>query len=207
MKHLAAGLLLFCWLPLWGQVTNLHFTNLSIDAGLSDKMVFAVAQDSTGLMWFGTAEGLNRYDGYNFETFRYNPGDSTSVSASFINCIHLTRTGELWIGTEKGLDLYDPGKFREIPCGQRLAAAAQQPAHPLHPRRSARGDVGRDARRADPPRPAETLYQLFRTGTRRIRPDGQRNPQHLRRPARDVVARHLRRTLPLQPHGQQFRPL
>lgn len=37
MKHLAAGLLLFCWLPLWGQVTNLHFTNLSIDAGLSDK--------------------------------------------------------------------------------------------------------------------------------------------------------------------------
>lgn len=108
MKHLAAGLLLFCWLPLWGQVTNLHFTNLSIDAGLSDKMVFAVAQDSTGLMWFGTAEGLNRYDGYNFETFRYNPGDSTSVSASFINCIHLTRTGELWIGTEKGLDLYDP---------------------------------------------------------------------------------------------------
>lgn len=39
MKHLAAGLLLFCWLPLWGQVTNLHFTNLSIDAGLSDKMV------------------------------------------------------------------------------------------------------------------------------------------------------------------------
>ena len=64
MKHLAAGLLLFCWLPLWGQVTNLHFTNLSIDAGLSDKMVFAVAQDSTGLMWFGTAEGLNRYDGY-----------------------------------------------------------------------------------------------------------------------------------------------
>ena len=100
--------MLFCWLPLWGQVTNLHFTNLSIDAGLSDKMVFAVAQDSTGLMWFGTAEGLNRYDGYNFETFRYNPGDSTSVSASFINCIHLTRTGELWIGTEKGLDLYDP---------------------------------------------------------------------------------------------------
>ena len=62
MKHLAAGLLLFCWLPLWGQVTNLHFTNLSIDAGLSDKMVFAVAQDSTGLMWFGTPEGLNRYD-------------------------------------------------------------------------------------------------------------------------------------------------
>lgn len=108
MKHLATGLLLLCWLPLWGQVTNLHFTNLSIDAGLSDKMVFAVAQDSTGLMWFGTAEGLNRYDGYNFETFRYNPGDSTSVSASFINCIHLTRTGRLWVGTEKGLDLYDP---------------------------------------------------------------------------------------------------
>lgn len=74
MKHLAAGLLLFCWLPLWGQVTNLHFTNLSIDAGLSDKMVFAVAQDSTGLMWFGTAEGLNRYDGYNFETFPTTPG-------------------------------------------------------------------------------------------------------------------------------------
>ena len=204
MKHLAAGLLLFCWLPLWGQVTNLHFTNLSIDAGLSDKMVFAVAQDSTGLMWFGTAEGLNRYDGYNFETFRYNPGDSTSVSASFINCIHLTRTGELWIGTEKGLDLYDPVtesfvKYHADNDSLRLLNNLRI--------RCIHDDPQGDARRADPPRPAETLYQLFRTGTRRIRPDGQRNPQHLRRPARDVVARHLRRTLPLQPHGQQFRPL
>ena len=94
MKHLAAGLLLFCWLPLWGQVTNLHFTNLSIDAGLSDKMVFAVAQDSTGLMWFGTAEGLNRYDGYNFETLRFNPGASTSGGASVNNFNPPARPGE-----------------------------------------------------------------------------------------------------------------
>ena len=42
MKHLAAGLLLFCWLPLWGQVTNFHYTILSIDAGLSDFFAFIV---------------------------------------------------------------------------------------------------------------------------------------------------------------------
>lgn len=108
LKYLALSLLLLlCRLPLRSQPNNLHFINLSIEAGLSDKMVFSIAQDSTGLMWFGTAEGLNRYDGYNFEVFRYNPDDSTSISASFINCIHLARTGDLWIGTEKGLNRYD----------------------------------------------------------------------------------------------------
>lgn len=109
MKRLTIVVFLLCvWLPLLAQVNNLHFNNLSIDAGLSDKMVCTIAQDHTGLMWFGTAEGLNRYDGYNFEVFRYNPEDSTSISASFINCIHRSRKGDLWIGTEKGLNLYDP---------------------------------------------------------------------------------------------------
>lgn len=108
MKYFVTGLLLLFWLPLGGQAVNLHFTNISIDAGLSDRTVFASARDSTGFMWFGTSEGLNRYNGYDFEVFRYAPEDATSLSSSYINCIHLSRSGSLWVGSEKGLNLYDP---------------------------------------------------------------------------------------------------
>lgn len=108
MKRFWTGLLLLFCLSSTAQNINLHFNNLSFDAGLSDKLVFSIAQDQTGLMWFGTLDGLNRYDGYNFKIFRHDPGDPNSISASYINCVHVARNGALWLGTEKGLNLYDP---------------------------------------------------------------------------------------------------
>jgi signal transduction histidine kinase/ligand-binding sensor domain-containing protein/AraC-like DNA-binding protein len=87
---------------------NLHFKNISTGMGLSNKMVLSIQQDTTGFIWIGTAEGLNRYDGYEFKVYKHIPGDSTSLSASWVNCILLTKSGDLWIGTEKGISIYNP---------------------------------------------------------------------------------------------------
>jgi ligand-binding sensor domain-containing protein len=79
-------------------------------------MVRAIHQDRQGFMWFGTKDGLNRYDGYQFTVFRNDPFDSTSISSNFIQAIFEDRHGRLWISTDNGLNVYDPRteKFRRF---------------------------------------------------------------------------------------------
>ena len=69
----------------------------------------AIAQDTFGFMWLGTVDGLNRYDGYEFKTYRHDPNDPNTLSHSRIRALYSDRSGMLWIGTEKGLTRYDPG--------------------------------------------------------------------------------------------------
>lgn len=87
---------------------NLYFNNLSIRDGLSHKKVSCIAQDHDGFMWFGTDDGLNRYDGCSFKVFKHNPEDTTSLSASTINCLCVTRSGDMWVGCDQGVCLYNP---------------------------------------------------------------------------------------------------
>jgi signal transduction histidine kinase/ligand-binding sensor domain-containing protein len=58
-------------------------------------------------MWFGTNEGLNKYDGYNFTVYKNNPKDTNSISNNAIQSIYEAKSGNLWIGTENGLNLYN----------------------------------------------------------------------------------------------------
>ncbi|MFH1942625.1 MAG: two-component regulator propeller domain-containing protein, partial [bacterium] len=99
----------------WGSLTNLHahegpihFHKISIEDGLSQSSVNCILQDRKGFLWFGTQDGLNRYDGYNFKIYKYIPGDPNSPSDNNIISICEDRSGNLWIGTWSGLDRFDP---------------------------------------------------------------------------------------------------
>ncbi|MBI5471476.1 MAG: response regulator [Ignavibacteriae bacterium] len=84
----------------WGE--NISFRHLTIDDGLSQNAVTAILQDHRGFMWLGTKDGLNRYDGYVFTTYRHNPFDTASLSASHITSLFEDSRGSLWIGTVEG---------------------------------------------------------------------------------------------------------
>ncbi|MCB9209262.1 MAG: hypothetical protein H6609_07750 [Ignavibacteriales bacterium] len=81
---------------------NLTFEHLSIEHGLSQITVHAILQDSKGFLWFGTEDGLNRYDGYNFTIFRHDPMDSNSISDNFIWSLFEDSENNIWIGTNSG---------------------------------------------------------------------------------------------------------
>lgn len=93
--------------PLSGQHHHLRFSHFSSDDGLSSSWVTCILQDPQGYIWIGTGDGLNRYDGYNFEVFKSNPKDSTSLSSNFIYSLNIDSQGELWIGTSRGVNIYN----------------------------------------------------------------------------------------------------
>ena len=87
---------------------EVKFENLSTEQGLSQASVTSIVQDQTGFLWFGTYDGLNRYDGYAFKVFKVDPKDSKSLQNNFIRTLLVDRTGRLWVGTSGGgLSLFD----------------------------------------------------------------------------------------------------
>ncbi len=78
---------------------NYRFEHLSKNEGLSQGTVNAIYQDINGLMWFGTKDGLNRYDGNEITVFRRNFEDPNSLPNNHILAINQDETGRLWIGT------------------------------------------------------------------------------------------------------------
>src|SRR6185369_4618071 len=73
----------------------LRFDRISIEQGLSQSSVHAMIQDSRGFMWFGTEDGLNRYDGYAFKTYKPDPDVPTSLSDRWITSITEDKDGYL----------------------------------------------------------------------------------------------------------------
>ena len=93
-----------------------HFDVFGVENGLCNNIIRVIYQDQYGYMWFGTANGLCKFDGYEFTTFRYNPNDSHSLSNNFINDIKEDKNGDLWIATSDGLNKYlrTQNKFEHI---------------------------------------------------------------------------------------------
>ena len=91
------------------QYNNVRFKQLSITEGLSHNTVNAISQDSKGFMWFGTRNGLCRYDGYNITRYFHEEGDSTTISHDFITKLYNDPCRNvLWISTEQGICKYNP---------------------------------------------------------------------------------------------------
>ena len=80
---------------------------LSVEDGLSQSTVHCIAFDAEGYAWFGTEDGLNRFDGYTFTTYRSVAGDPSSLSDNFISCLAVGRSGAIWVGTQQGLNTRD----------------------------------------------------------------------------------------------------
>jgi len=100
-------MLMLCTAPGPVAASTIHFTRLSVEQGMSQATVEAILQDHTGFLWFGTEEGLNRYDGYTFVVFKNDPRDPKSLPDNVVSALFEDRRQRLWVGTEKGLCLFD----------------------------------------------------------------------------------------------------
>ena len=90
------------------EYKNLTFQHLSIEHGLSQITVHSILEDNKGFLWFGTEDGLNRYDGYEFVVYRNNPNDPNSISDNFVWSIFEDSEKNIWVGTNNGgLNKYD----------------------------------------------------------------------------------------------------
>ena len=94
---------------------GLRFNRVGQEEGLPQSHVMGVAQDSVGFLWFGTQEGLARYDGYGSRMKVFRAGDS-GLGGSYITTVLNDSTGRVWAGTDNGLFRYDPGsaKFEDL---------------------------------------------------------------------------------------------
>lgn len=111
-----AGLVwMISWMPLSAQkeTPNYQFKHITSTDGLSHNSISAIIQDSDGIMWIGTFDGLNRYDGRSFQTFYYDESDATTISNNTIWDIIESKNGDLWMVTYKGLNRFSKktGKF------------------------------------------------------------------------------------------------
>jgi signal transduction histidine kinase/CheY-like chemotaxis protein/ligand-binding sensor domain-containing protein len=100
------------------QPQSLNFSHLSTRTGLSANNVTCILRDKQGFMWFGTRDGLNRYDGYDFAVYKNVPEDSQSLSSNFVTSIIEDRNGDFWVGTwGGGLNKFDRAKRRFVRYG------------------------------------------------------------------------------------------
>lgn len=83
-----------------------YFKHYKSENGLSHNTVLSSLQDKTGFLWFGTKDGLNRFDGYTFKIFRNDPDNIKSIGSNFIECLH-EYNGKLWVGTANGIYIYN----------------------------------------------------------------------------------------------------
>ncbi|OJJ15935.1 hypothetical protein BKI52_37080 [marine bacterium AO1-C] len=105
------AIVLLCHVRLIAQspFQEITFLNISSSQGLSQNTVSCVLQDRRGFLWFGTADGLNRYDGYHFKVYRNELGNKHSLSNNYITALLEDKQGYIWVGTlGGGVNRFDP---------------------------------------------------------------------------------------------------
>lgn len=107
LKTLFVLLLVSTYTLAVANTANIRFDNIGISQGLSQSTINCVIQDQFGYMWFGTQDGLNRYDGYTFKVFKASNKQTNGLVSSYINALYEDKQGNIWIGTENGLSIYN----------------------------------------------------------------------------------------------------
>ena len=87
---------------------GIRFTPLRSKQSQLEGEVNHILQDDRGFMWFGTSDGLRRYDGYELRAYRHDPRDPNSLSGATIFALFKDRSGRLWVGSDAFLDMFDP---------------------------------------------------------------------------------------------------
>lgn len=94
----------------YSQYSHINFSRISTENGLSSSWIRCIYQDKFGFMWFGTADGLNRYDGYEIIVYKSNETDKHALINGAVNFIHERQDGKIWICTEQGVSILDREK-------------------------------------------------------------------------------------------------
>jgi len=98
---------------LHAQKTFKKFYHITRNSGLSQSTINTIVKDRTGFIWFGTDDGLNRYNGYTVQHFKHDENDYTTIGLGRVHCIYISKSGQMWVGTDQGgLDLYDENTER-----------------------------------------------------------------------------------------------
>ena len=106
---------------------DMAFKRFTSSDGLSQRSVMSILQDVDGYLWFGTRDGLNKYDGNKFTIYRHNLSDPNSLSNNNIHVIYEDSKGGIWVGTQNGLNKYHPETdqfehFKQIEGFQNLSS-------------------------------------------------------------------------------------
>ena len=97
---------------IYGQEQEYYFKHYEVNNGLSHNTVHCMAQDDNGFMWFGTKNGLNRFDGHKFKHYESTLTNPLGLGSNFIQCLSFS-DNKLWIGTDDGAYYYD-SKFEQF---------------------------------------------------------------------------------------------
>lgn len=92
------------------SVKGIDLRHLTIHKGLSNNIVYSIAEDSKGLLWFGTRNGVNRYDGYEFKHYKLVSDNELNSENNVAKTLLVDRSDKLWVGTLNGLFSYDAEK-------------------------------------------------------------------------------------------------
>lgn len=91
------------------SVFDFHFNSITKKDGLSDNTVTSVVEGPNGFIWAGTLNGLNRFNGYDVDTYFYDKDNPASIPNNFIRDLHVSENNELWVAT------FDGGVARYLP--------------------------------------------------------------------------------------------
>jgi len=107
LKRLLLALSLCFSMSVRGKGPNFNFKHYTINEGLSQNTVLCLLEDRDGVIWMGTADGLNKFDGYDFTHYKHQFRNPGGISNNQINALYEDKNGDIWVGTADGLNVFN----------------------------------------------------------------------------------------------------